>query len=116
MVSGHPPVTLSVSLLPVLQHSIYVLLVRSVMGGTIDIWRGRIGCFSQPNKTRNTAQTLTINKNYVCLRVRIALFLLLAMTGVVGPNPGPGLRRGSTTNTRSAVTRLSAGFIRATGT
>lgn len=77
------------------------------MGVTIDIWRGRIGCFSQPCKTRNRTQHLTLNKGYVCLSIRIALFLLLTLIGGIEPNPGPGpgTRRGSISNARSAVTR-----------
>ena len=76
------------------------------MGVSIEIWRGRIGSFIQPRKTRGKTQTLTLNRSYVCLSVRIALFLLLTMIGGVEPNPGPG-RRGSTSTitSRGATTR-----------
>ena len=92
----------------ILRQSTADFSVRPGMGVSIEIWRGRIGSFTQPLKNRGKTQKLTLNKTYVCLSVRIALFLLLAMIDGVEPNPGPGTRRGSTNNTnntRGAITR-----------
>ena len=61
------------------------------MGVSIEMWRCRIGCFSQPVKCKTTLQVLIVSRSSVSLSIRIALFLLLAMHGVE-QNPGPGAR------------------------
>ena len=65
------------------------------MGTSIEVWRSRIGCFSQPDKSKNCFRVLTLNRKYVSLSVRIALFLLLTMIGGVEKNPGPPRGRGA---------------------
>ena len=60
----------------------------------IEIWRCRIGCFSQPVKVKTALQVLTLSRASVSLSVRVVLFLLLAMHGVE-QNPGPRSRGGN---------------------
>ena len=64
------------------------------MGVSIEMWRCRIGCFSQPMKCKSAMQVLILSGFCVSLSIRITLFLLLAMHGVK-QNPGPGSRGGN---------------------
>ena len=61
------------------------------MGVGIVAWRCRIGCFSQPVKTKCKMQTIKIH--YITIFIRICLFLLLVVQGVES-NPGPGTGSG----------------------
>ena len=54
-------------------------------------WRQRIGCFSQPIKSKSHTQTLTIGR--ISVIIRLLLFLLLVVHGVES-NPGPETVRG----------------------
>lgn len=64
------------------------------MGVSVEMWRCRIGCFSQPVKLKSALQVLVVSRSSVSLSIRIALFLLLAMHGVE-QNPGPRSRGGN---------------------
>ena len=88
-------------------------------------WRCRIGCFSQPIKSKRKIQTIKIQN--ISIFIRICLFLLLVVQGVES-NPGPGTgsgpgganrgtRGGSTSSNTSSNTggRLSMGYGRGRG-
>ena len=61
------------------------------MGVSIEMWRCRIGCFSNPVKLKSAMHVLVLSRSTVSLSIRIMLFLLLTMHGVE-QNPGPGSR------------------------
>ena len=81
------------------------------MGIDIDIWRKRIGGFSQPFKGRFPLETLKLK--HLSLYIRVCLFLLLVVQGVEtnpGPNPAPSFgtssgpaRGGSTSGPRNSI-------------
>ena len=64
------------------------------MGVSIEMWRYRIGCFSQPIKLKTALHVLIVSYSAVSLSIRITLFLLLAMHDVE-QNPGPRSRGGN---------------------
>ena len=59
------------------------------MGDTLQQWRSRIGCFTQPAKNKTHFQTLCISKNCISIGLRVMLFLMLVAQGIES-NPGPG--------------------------
>ena len=75
------------------------------MGISIQVWRARIGTYSQPNKIKASTETLQIGNLSLCIRICL-FFLLIAQC--VEPNPGPGPKeRGSTS--RAGSTSKSRG-------
>ena len=62
------------------------------MGVEIELWRARIGSFSQPIKCKTLWSVLRVKSVSLC--IRILLFLLLAVNGVE-TNPGPGPNSGN---------------------
>ena len=59
------------------------------MGICIEAWRGRIGAFCQPAKTKSDLKSL--KPKHVMLSIRIALFLML-IAQCVESNPGPATK------------------------
>ena len=58
------------------------------MGVTIEVWRQRIGTFSQPVRCKSAFNTLQLKSKYISLCIRTVLFLMLVVQGVES-NPGP---------------------------
>ena len=56
------------------------------MGVTIEVWRQRIGTFSQPVRCKSATKTLQLNSKFISLCIRDVLFL--NVQGVES-NPGP---------------------------
>ena len=95
------------------------------MGIDISAWRCRIGCFSQPLKTKCRLKTIKIQN--ISIFIRVCLFLLLVVQGIEwNPGPGTGSGPGGSSNTRSGSrggatsgnsgnTRMSSGAGRGRG-
>ena len=68
---------------------------------SIELWRARIGLFSQPVKNKHFVPVLIVRKGTVSLCIRIVLFMMLVAQCVErnpGPNPGPGRGTGFETD------------------
>ena len=65
---------------------------KATMGIEIELWRARIGSFSQPIKCKTLLSVLRVKSVSLC--IRILLFLLLVVNGVE-TNPGPGPNSGN---------------------
>ncbi|XP_053388271.1 uncharacterized protein LOC128551438 [Mercenaria mercenaria] len=63
------------------------------MGISTEVWRARIGSFSQPNKCKNRLDTLKLGNISLC--IGICLFFLL-VAQCVESNPGPAKSRSRT--------------------
>jgi len=63
------------------------------MGITIEIWRARIGTFTNPSSRKKTCLTTSASGHYLSLCIRTLLFFLLAAQ-CVERNPGPTSGRG----------------------
>ena len=64
------------------------------MGVDIAMWRVRIGCFCQPNRSVNRLRVLTLPKStyklcFMCVRATMCLSIMLMLCGDVEINPGP---------------------------
>lgn len=56
------------------------------MGLSLELWRVRIGCFSQPIKVKTSFETLKLRQIPLC--IRLCLFLIL-VSQCIEPNTGP---------------------------
>lgn len=63
-----------------------------IMGVDIQVWRARIGCFSQPasGKFKRGHVGIVIQRQRLSLAVKMCMFALLTICKSVESNPGPG--------------------------